>query len=55
LFGEQNGRAKLHDFEIPIIFQMRSTGMKLKEIGDHFGVSQAQISLILRGHSRLQK
>jgi hypothetical protein len=52
--GEQHGRAKLKDSEIPIIFQMRRSGLTLKAIGDHFGVSHAQIYRILNSKSRSQ-
>jgi hypothetical protein len=54
ILGEQNGSAKLMDSEIPLIFQMRKTGLTQKAIGLHFGVSQMQISDILSGKSRSQ-
>jgi hypothetical protein len=55
ILGEQNGRAKLKNSEIPLIFNMRKTGLTQKAIGDHFGISQVQISRILRSENRSQK
>jgi hypothetical protein len=54
ILGENHGNAKLKDSEIPIIFNMRKTGLTQKAIGDYFGVDQSQISYILSGHSRSQ-
>jgi hypothetical protein len=54
ILGEQNGSAKLKDSEIPMIFDMRKMGLTQKAIGDHFGVSDVQISYILSGKSRSQ-
>ena len=53
--GERSGRAKLKDSEIPLILQMRQTGITQKAIGDHFGLGQSQISVIISGKSRSQK
>jgi hypothetical protein len=50
--GENHGRAKLKDSEIPLIFDMRKTGLTQKEIGEYFGVGQMQISRILSGKYR---
>jgi hypothetical protein len=50
--GEQNGRAKLKDSEIPMIFDMRKTGMTQRAISLHFGVSENQISHIILGKCR---
>jgi hypothetical protein len=52
--GEKHGRAKLKDSEVPLIFQMRKTGLTQKAIGLHFGVDKSQISNILRGKYRSQ-
>ena len=53
-FGDQNGRAKLRDSEIPLIFEMRKNGTTQQSIADHFGVSNQQISHILNGKQRSQ-
>jgi hypothetical protein len=50
--GEKHGSAKLMDSEIPLIFNMRKTGMTQKAIGLHFGVSRKHISDILSGKYR---
>jgi hypothetical protein len=52
--GEKHACAKLKDSEIPLIFQMRKTGLSQRAIGFHFGVSQMLISYILSGKSRSQ-
>jgi hypothetical protein len=54
ILGENHGCAKLKDSEIPLIFQMRKTGLTLKVIGDHFGIGQTQIHHILSGKKRSQ-
>ena len=50
--GERHVSAKLKDSEMPLVFQMKKTGMTLRAIGLRFGVSHVQISRILRGKSR---
>lgn len=47
--GSRNGRAKLTASAIPTIFQMRNGGSKLREIASAVGVSNQQVSEILRG------
>jgi hypothetical protein len=54
ILGEKHACAKLKDSEIPMIFQMRKTGLTQKAIGLHFGVSDVQISYILSGKQRSQ-
>ena len=49
LQGEKNGKSKLKEADIYKIRELRSTGMTHKKIADFFGVSQPQISYILRG------
>lgn len=46
--GSKNGRAKLKESDIPKIFELRGDGLSQQAIGDLFGVSQTNISLILR-------
>jgi hypothetical protein len=55
ILGEQNGRAKIKDSEIPLIFELRKSGLFLKDIGKQFGVGKAQICRILHGENRSQK
>lgn len=53
--GEKHGNAKLKDADIPRIFEMRKSGLLLREIGDRLGVTKNCISLILKGKSRVMK
>jgi hypothetical protein len=52
--GEKHYRAKLLDSDIPLIFELRKSGMTQKAIGNHFGVSRINICDILSGKSRSQ-
>jgi hypothetical protein len=45
--GENHGVSKLTEDRVREIFAMRAAGMKQRDIGDRFGVTQACISLIL--------
>jgi hypothetical protein len=54
ILGEKHGRAKLKDSEIPLIFEMQKTGLSQRAIGLRFGISQMQISRILRSENRSQ-
>lgn len=47
--GEANGRAKLRDSDMPLLYSMREQGMSQQKIADHFRVSQAVISRVLLG------
>lgn len=47
--GETNGNAKLKEADIYKIRVLRSAGMTLRHIAALFGVSNSQISVILRG------
>lgn len=47
--GEQNGRAKLKDSDMPAIFAMRAQGFSQQKIAGHFGVDQTNISRVLLG------
>lgn len=47
--GSNNGQSKLTEKDIPVIFEMRRTGMKHKDIGSKFGVSRSIIGAILQG------
>lgn len=49
--GEKNGRAKLTEPDIFKIHQLRSEGLTQQKIADVYGVTQVQISSILRGES----
>lgn len=46
--GERHGSAKLKDTEISHIFKLRKQGLLQREIAAIFGVTQAQISNILK-------
>lgn len=46
--GEKNAKAKLSDSDILEMFRLRNIGLKLSEIADNFGVTKANVSLILR-------
>jgi hypothetical protein len=54
ILGENHGCAKLKDSEIPLIFDMRKSGLTLKAIGNHFGIHLSHISNILSGKKRSQ-
>lgn len=45
--GERQGNAKLKESDIPQIFAMRASGMKLLDIANHFNVSRAAVGDIL--------
>ncbi len=47
--GERNGSSKLTEEQVLQIPKLRSQGLLQREIGDLFGVCQAQISRVLRG------
>lgn len=50
--GENNPMCKIPDSEIPIIFELRKTGLLQKEIASIYGVSNSTICLILKQKSR---
>jgi hypothetical protein len=52
--GDDCSWTKIKDSEIPLIFNMRKSGLALKAIGLHFGVDKSQISRILSGKQRSQ-
>ena len=52
LRGERNGRAKLSDNDIRRLRALRADGWSQQKIGDELGVSQVQVSHILRGLQR---
>lgn len=47
--GSQQGQAKLHEKDIPIILEMRRDGMLIRQIAEHFHVSKTCISQIFKG------
>jgi hypothetical protein len=47
--GERHGMSKLTEGDVLEIRRLRLLGMKLKQIGDRFGVSESHVSLICRG------
>src|SRR5262245_42218637 len=47
--GSLNGSAKLKETDIVEVFKMRKQGKSQREIGEHLGVTQANVSLILKG------
>ncbi len=46
--GERNAKSKITDSDVLEMFRMRGCGKKLREISERFGVTQANISLILQ-------
>ncbi|MBR9655765.1 HNH endonuclease [Bacillus cereus] len=49
LRGEQGGNSKLTEKEAMKILHLRNSGMKIKEIGDMFGVTDTTVSNIFSG------
>lgn len=49
--GENNPNAKLSRSDVESILELRRLGESQQAIADHFGVSQTQVSRIVRGHS----
>ena len=49
--GEKNGRAKIKQSDIPVIFSLRASGLSQQRIAERFGVCQTSISRILIGKS----
>lgn len=47
--GSRNGCSKLSERDIPEIVRLYQSGLRQKDIGKEYGVSQRMISLILRG------
>lgn len=47
--GERVAQAKLHEEDIPLVFELRAQGWTIKAIGRRFGVSKYSISCILKG------
>ena len=47
--GERNGRAKLKESDIAVIFKLRSEGWSQQKIADKMGIHQTGVSSILRG------
>lgn len=45
--GSKNGRAKINEADIPLIFELRASGMSQQKIADRFGIDQTSISRIL--------
>lgn len=48
--GQTNACAKLKDWQIPIIMDMRKKGTYVKDIGDFFNVSKSTIQNIVSGY-----
>lgn len=51
--GMGNGRAKLTDEDIALIFQLREQGYLQREIGAKLGITQAYVGKVLRGENRI--
>jgi hypothetical protein len=47
--GSRNGAAKLCESDIPVIRQLCADGMRQKDVGAKYGISQRAVSLIARG------
>lgn len=51
-FGEDHGRCKIRDDQIPNLLTLHERGMSQAKLAKRFGIGQTQVSRILRGESR---
>jgi len=51
-FGEDHGRCKLRDDQIPELLSMHESGMSQAKIAKYFGMGQSQVGRIVRGENR---
>lgn len=49
--GDSSGLSKLLERDIATVIEMYNGGMLQREIGENFGVSQAVVSSVIRGHT----
>lgn len=52
LKGDRNGKSKLKNDEVKLIFKMRSDGLLIKDIAAKFGLHPSHIGRILKGDRR---
>jgi hypothetical protein len=54
LVGQENGRAKLKDTDVPVIRAMKAAGVSQTKIAAHFGVGQSTISRLMLGRTQFK-
>jgi hypothetical protein len=52
IFGEDHGRCKISDDQIPELIALYESGMSQTAVGKHFGIGQSQARRIIFGESR---